>query len=161
MDTIPKQLHHLFRLLHFGNDICVNGKSFREALVPRDDIKDVCLRLKIKPMPIDLVDHLAQNCVEQLKNIVEHYRAENDLKINEDVNAKVEDIIYDIIKSEISHHIRFTFDDLVDVKHVKMPMKDTKGKVREILENDYKCKDNELVEYDVYSYFSMYNHWEK
>ena len=156
----PKQFHHMFRLLHFGNDICEYNKSFREALVPRDDVKDACLRLKTKPMPIGLVDHLAKNCMEQLKNIVEHYRDENDLKVNENVNKKVEDIIYHIVSMEVKHSMRLTFKDLVEVRHVKMPMKDTKGKVRERLENDYSCKENEMVEYDIYSYFSMYNHWE-
>lgn len=157
----PKQLHHLFRLLHFGNDICENNKSFREALVPNDDVKPVCLRFKKVPFPIEMVDDISQECLKQLKVIVDNYRANNDLQVNEEVNKKVEDIIYDIIKGEVSHCLRFDFGDLVDVKHVKMPMKDTKGKVREILQNEYDCKDNELVEYDVYSYFSMYNHWEK
>lgn len=91
-----KQFHHLYRLLVFGKDIC-SGKSFRDSLIPSTEEKEICIKYKVKPMQLDEVEKLSNEYLVELKEIIDTYRNENDLTINEEAYEKLDDIVYSII----------------------------------------------------------------
>ena len=102
----PKQLHHIYRLLIFANDLCIKGKTFKEALVPMCGYKECCLNYKVRQLPVRTVDIISLYFVERLKDVVEWFRENNELKVNEEVYEKVNEIIYDIVKSKCIKEVK-------------------------------------------------------
>lgn len=95
----PKQFHHLYRLLVFGKDIC-SGKSFRDSLVPNVKEKELCIQYKANPMPLNEVEELSLQYLVELKDVIDTYRNENILAVNEEVYEKLENIVYSIIAND-------------------------------------------------------------
>lgn len=92
-----KQMHHLYRLFIFGEDIC-NGKSFRDSLVISDDDgRNIALDYKTNVHGISMIDLLSEMYVDDLKKIVDRYREEHELTVNTEVYDELEEIVYDII----------------------------------------------------------------
>ena len=103
-----KQLHHICRLLVFAIDIYVGGKSFREALVPEEPSKSLCLELKTKPMSVEEADVVARSYTEQLSALTKSYREIVGIhEPDEECYEIVDEIIYDIIYKEIEDKILY------------------------------------------------------
>lgn len=101
-----KQLHHICRLLIFASDIYVGGKSFREALIPEEPLKSLCLDLKTKPIPVEEADKLADDYISKLKNLADEYREVVGIHApDEECYKIVDEIIYHIIYKEIEDKI--------------------------------------------------------
>ena len=99
-----KQMHHLYRLLEFGRDIC-NGKSFRESLIPSDDVLQQCMDYKIKVYPVEYIDEVAKKYTAELKEIVDTYRENNVSVVDENTYGKLEDIILRIIRKHAEYEL--------------------------------------------------------
>lgn len=92
-----KQMHHLYRLSIFGDDIC-SGKSFRDSLViSDDDQREITLNYKTKVYPIDYIDEASSFYVGLLQHTVSCYRETHKLTVNTEIYDKLENIVYDII----------------------------------------------------------------
>lgn len=103
----PKQLHHTTRLFWMARDLILWGGLFRYALVIHDRmIKKMCLSLKTNPPLLKYAEELASVCVEQTKDLIDTYKSNCDLKVNEEVYEKMEDIVYDIVRDECVRSLR-------------------------------------------------------
>lgn len=156
----PKQLHHLLRLFHMMSNIFLDGKSFKESLILSPEFTQKLKEVKLGCFDCFDAIILADGTIDIIKARSEDIRRRNNFEFNDTTYHDLKTVIYDIIKTEIVKEIKKTDKDFVDFKRVKQPMKDTKGRVRELLMNDG-CTDDEMVEYDLVSYYSLYNHWEK
>ena len=102
----PKQFHHIERLCWVAFDICKNNKTFREALIPMPITKEYLLCCKCGMYSLYEVEEQSKTSINRLKDVVETYRENNELKVNEEVYEKVNEIIYDIVKSKCIKEVK-------------------------------------------------------
>lgn len=155
----PKQLHHLMRLNQMMEDLFYDNKSFRKALVP-SNMKDTIREVKLGKIGCEEAVIMADKIIEIMTIRSKNIREIHNFEFNDTTYYDLKEVIYDIIKAELIRCIMVQKNDFVDLKRVKQPMKDTKGRIRELLLNDG-CTNDEMVEYDLISYYNLYNHWEK
>lgn len=156
----PKQLHHLLRLLYMIGDLFYENRSFKESLIPSYSTTQRLKDIKTGCLSCSEAVKVADDVIDVVKARSEYIRQRNNFEFNDATYHDLKNIIYDIIKTEVVKEIKKTDTDFVDCKRIKQPMKDTKGKIRQLLLDDG-CTDDEMVEYDLISYYSLYNHWGK
>lgn len=104
-----KQLSHELRLLWILKEVC-NGVPYRNCLVPSEEkySKQLLLDLKTNKIPANVEDavKMADQIVEESKNIVDDFREKNGVKeLDEEILSWLDEFIYNVIYDQIESEI--------------------------------------------------------
>ena len=102
-----KQIHHIHRLLWFTKSLLSKIESsktaFRDSLVLSNDSLDIaleCLKYKTTFKDLGIIECEAKNFVDELKLIIDGYKDNHDLKFNDSLYKKLNNIAFNIIKDK-------------------------------------------------------------
>lgn len=96
----PKQLHHLLRIEKYLN-MYIAGNSYEECLRPGDNWCSYLLDVKKGCFSMMEAEDIADKAIARIDDLCHHYFDAHENKLNEDTDAILRQVQYDIIHKSI------------------------------------------------------------
>lgn len=98
----PKDLCHIIRLYYLAYDYFAKGKTFKNSLIPPEEIRKLCIKYKTEKTDLSEVIKVAEDYVSKIQSLVKEILENNDFKIDKETYKKLDDEIYRIVESNLS-----------------------------------------------------------
>lgn len=96
----PKQLHHILRMKDFIEKFFKEEQTFAKSLIPEEKTREYLVKIK-KPeliFPVEEAKEIARKTVEELEEYKKDYMGRTGVRINNDVEALLNEILVESIR---------------------------------------------------------------